>query len=181
MLGIFSAGLASCSTESLVTDTSFSLYYSGISEICPGTNININPTWHGTKPVDFAIVDIRFNARPAVASCFSVDSESGVFSINGSDDLPTGVWTVGIECRSDGRRYVYEDAISINMMKPVPDGIFLSPSEMTNSLTLQGRGRSFLVRKSPPTATGTSRSKSTLSPMFTGTGTFTMSARSGLN
>ncbi len=141
MLGIFSAGLASCSTESLVTDTSFSLYYSGISEICPGTNININPTWHGTKPVDFAIVDIRFNARPAVASCFSVDSESGVFSINGSDDLPTGVWTVGIECRSDGRMYVYEDAISINMMKPVPDGIFLSPSEMTVKLSdITGQG-----------------------------------------
>lgn len=132
---VFYAGFVSCGSDSLVTDTSFALYYPGISEVCPGTNINVTPTWHGEKPVDFSIIGVKFNAMPVETACFSVDSQTGVFSIGGSDNIPTGIYTIDMECRSGGVRYSYIDAITINMMKPIPDGIFLTPSEITVTLS----------------------------------------------
>ena len=113
------------------TDTSFALYYNGISEICPGTSINVTPTWHGPAPSDFAITRIKHNGEAFETECFTVDGTSGTFSIRASENLPFGKYVVGISCKSDGQKYDYPDAVEINIMKPVPGGIIITPADLS--------------------------------------------------
>ncbi len=124
------AVLTSCSQEDLTVDTSFALYYAGINEISPGTNISINPTYHGAKPSGFEFVGIELNGLPYQTECFVLDAESGAFSMQNTEGLPTGKYVVGVACVSDGVRYEYPEAITINMLKPVPDGIFVEPNNL---------------------------------------------------
>ena len=35
-----------------------------MTEICPGTNITVTPTWHGQTPTGFEISSVRFNGKP---------------------------------------------------------------------------------------------------------------------
>ena len=122
--------LAACQGAE-VTDTSFALYYNGISEISPGTSVNVSPSWHGDTPGSFEISGIKRNGRDYQTGCFSVDTGTGLFSIHDSDELPTGKYVVGIACVSAGKRYVYDDALDIHIMKPVPDGIIVTPASLS--------------------------------------------------
>ena len=133
ILAVLTAGVFAC-TQASVIDTSFSLYYSGVTEICPGTNITVTPTWHGATPTDFEISGIRFNGKPYETDCFTVDPESGVFSAMDTDNLPTGQWIIGISCRNAGSVYTLDKAIEFTLMKTVPEGIFVSPSELEADL-----------------------------------------------
>ena len=132
--------LPSCRKETGI-DTSFALYYNGISEICPGTSINVTPTWHGSVPTDFAITRIKHNGEAYQTDCFAVDGTSGTFSIRSSESLPFGKYVVGISCKSEGTLYEYPDAVEINIMKPVPEGIIISPANISVPLgdVLEGK------------------------------------------
>lgn len=125
--------VAACQAGETV-DTSFALYYNGISEISPGTSINVSPTWHGETPVSFEISGIKRNGKAYDTDCFSVDASTGLFSIHDSESLPTGKYQVGIACVSAGKRYVYDDALEIRIMKPVPDGIIVTPASLSTTL-----------------------------------------------
>lgn len=134
LAGVISiSGLALCCTEENSTAEPFAVYYSGLTEISPGTNANITPTWKGSTPEDFSITSIYLDGITYSSECFSVDSSSGLFSLRGSDDLPTGTYRISISCVSDGVRYNFKDAIVIEMMKPVPSGIAMSPESLTVS------------------------------------------------
>ena len=144
IVGCLSAVMTSCTTEGLITDTASSLFYSGVSEISPGTNINITPTYHGSKPSEFELIGIKHNGMPYESECFVVDKETGMFSINGSENLPTGKYSISVACRFDGVRMEFKDAISINMLKPIPEGIYLEPSEITIGLAAIHNGETEL-------------------------------------
>ena len=118
-------------TEQNSTEEPFALYYSGVTEISPSTNLSLTPTWKGDTPQHFSITSIKFDGISYQTDCFSVDSESGRFSISGTDNLPTGTYSIGIRCESAGVTYDFPDAITIEMMKPVPAGITVTPSEIT--------------------------------------------------
>lgn len=120
--------LVSCTTNTI--DESNSLYYSGVSEISPGTALNVTPTWHGETPSEFEITDIRFEGQAFASDCFSIDAQTGVFSINHSDALATGHYNISIACRFGTQRKEFRDAIVIHLMKPVPDGIVVTPSAL---------------------------------------------------
>ncbi len=126
ILAALSCLLVSCKPDGVV-DNSFALYYAGVTEICPGTNITVTPTWHGPTPSDFSISGVRFNGQPYQTDCFSVDPDKGIFSALGTDGLPTGKYTIDITCRGGSETRVFEKAIEFTMMKPVPAGIFLDP------------------------------------------------------
>lgn len=130
LLSLFS----SCRKEE-TTDTSFSLYYNGVSEICPGTAINVSPTWYGDTPSQFAITGIKLNGRTFESDSFSILAESGVFSLRNSDALPTGKYSVSISCVSKDITYKWKDAIEINLMKPVPGGILMEPAQLNVALS----------------------------------------------
>lgn len=117
-----------CTARNINTDKSDSLYYSGISEICPGTSISVTPSWHGQTPSAFEITGILYEGNPFVSDCFSVDAESGVFQISNSEQLTVGHYSISIACSFGNSRKEFVNAIEIHLMKPVPDGIVVTPS-----------------------------------------------------
>ena len=120
--------LVSCTLKNGVVDSSNALYYSGVSEISPGTSLSVSPSWHGEAPTHFEILSILFEGEPIVSDCFSINPENGVFSISNSDRLAVGHYSVSIACRFGARRMEFANAIEIHLMKPVPDGIVVTPS-----------------------------------------------------
>ena len=137
LTGFLMAGMlaVSCSMEEPYGNEDYALFYPGINEICPGTVVNLTPTWRGGTPGEFAISAVRFDGSPFTTDCFSVDPETGVFSISGSDGLATGEYSIDIACSFNGVRKTFADAIGISMMKPVPDGIVVEPSSLQIRLT----------------------------------------------
>ena len=119
--------LVSCTVDNH-KDGANMLYYSGVSEISPGTSINVTPSWYGETPKDFEISAILFEGKPFVSDCFSVDNGTGVFSISNSQSLSSGHYSISISCSFGGARKNFPDIITIHLMKPVPDGIVVSPS-----------------------------------------------------
>ncbi len=127
--------LSSCVEEAIQPETGFSLHYPAITEIAPSTNINVTPTWRGGTPRGFVIASVTCDGQPVETDCFTLDRENGVFSISSSDNLPTGSYVIGITCVCNGVRYHFDDAIKLELMKPVPDGIIVEPNMISASLT----------------------------------------------
>lgn len=122
--------VSSCKAE--LTDTgAFALHYPGITDIGPSTNMDITPTWHGGTPESFEIFRIKREGEAVTAECFSVDPTSGVFSIRKSDNLPVGKYRIGIACKVGGVRHEFAEAITVNMMPAIPEGIKVSPDKIT--------------------------------------------------
>lgn len=65
------------------------------------------------------------------AECFSIDPTTGVFSIRKSDNLPVGKYRIGIACKVGGERHEFAEAITVNMMPAIPEGIKVSPDKIT--------------------------------------------------
>ncbi len=126
--------LSSCSEESVGSGQEFKLYYPAVSNIAPGTNISISPTWKGGTPNDFSITDIKHEGLSVTVECFSVASDGGTFRIENSDGLSLGRYEVSIGCSAGGQMYDFPGIISIQMMKKIADGISVEPSEMTVSI-----------------------------------------------
>ena len=122
--------VSSCKAE--LTDTgAFALHYPGITDIGPSTNMDITPTWHGGTPESFEIFSIKREGEAVTAECFSIDPTSGVFSIRKSDNLPVGKYRIGIACKVGGERHEFAEAITVNMMPAIPEGIKVSPDKIT--------------------------------------------------
>lgn len=122
--------VSSCKAE--LTDTgAFALHYPGITDIGPSTNMDITPTWHGGTPESFEIFSIKREGEAVTAECFSIDPTSGVFSIRKSDNLPVGKYRIGIACRVGGERHEFAEAITVNMMPAIPEGIKVTPDKIT--------------------------------------------------
>lgn len=122
--------LCSCENDSLTDGSAFSLHYPGVTDIGPSTNLNINPSWHGEDPTAFSITSVTLDGQSYETECFTVDPESGVVSIHDTDALPVGLYAISIECQSAGKRYTYKDAITVKMMRAVPEGISVEPNPL---------------------------------------------------
>lgn len=122
--------VSSCKAE--LTDTgAFALHYPGITDIGPSTNMDITPTWHGGAPESFEIFSVKREDEAVTAECFSIDPTTGVFSIRKSDNLPVGKYRIGIACKVGGERHEFAEAITVNMMPAIPEGIKVSPDKIT--------------------------------------------------
>lgn len=127
-------GLSSCEPEGITDTSEFSLYYPGITDIGPSTNFSVNPTYHGAVPSDFRIYMITHDGELFETECFAVDTTSGEVTLSGTDDLPVGHYGISISCVSAGKEYSFENAVTVNMMKAVPDGISMEPAEISARL-----------------------------------------------
>lgn len=122
--------VSSCKAE--LTDTgAFTLHYPGITDIGPSTNMDITPTWHGGTPESFEIFSVKREDEAVTAECFSIDPTTGVFSIRKSDNLPVGKYRISIACKVGGERHEFAEAITVNMMPAIPEGIKVSPDKIT--------------------------------------------------
>lgn len=136
-------GVSACEEEAVQPDSGFVLYYPAISQIAPSTNITVSPTWYGGMPSGFRVAGATSETNADDLSCFIVDESTGVFSIVGSDHLPAGLYSISIACMVDGAEKMFRDIISVELMKPVPDGISVTPSELVvpvSDINVTGEG-----------------------------------------
>lgn len=122
---------AAVSCTSALTDTGeFALYYPGITDIGPSTNMDLTPSWHGGTPGAFEVYKVTLDGEPVTADFFSIDPDNGVFQIRKSDAAAVGKYSISIACSVNGKRFEFPDAIVVNMMPAIPEGITVEPNNI---------------------------------------------------
>ena len=129
------AAVSSCRDSELTDETEFAVYFAGGTDIGPGQSMNLTaPTWKGQTPSDFKIYRITLDGELYETESFSIESETGIISIRNTSSLEVGLYSLSISCKSGGNYYEFPDAVTVNMMKPVPDEIKVEPAELVVSL-----------------------------------------------
>jgi len=119
-------------TETETTDSSnFTLYYSGITDIGPSMDWSLKaPSYIGGEPYDFAITQITHEGEVYATESFIIDSATGIIKIQNTDALPTGIYSLNVSCFCNGNYYEFKDAVKVNMLLKVPDGVTVTPKEV---------------------------------------------------
>lgn len=130
-------GFSSCDDEFTTDKSGFNLYYTSMTDIAPSmTGVIASPTYNGAVPSDFKITEMNYSStndngeetREAyTGDCFSIVSETGEIMINSTADMKTGKYYLSVSCVAAGRTYTYKDAVVVNFLKAVPEGITVKP------------------------------------------------------
>lgn len=119
----------SCDDTETTDSTSFVLYYTDMTDIGPSMiGIISSPSYKGAQPTDFVITNVKLNDEVYTGNCFSIDPATGAITIASTKDVPVGLYKLSISCMSNAKLYAYNDIVTINMMKGVPDGIIVEPN-----------------------------------------------------
>ena len=138
-IGVFMAALAitlsftSCDDDDTTDSTGFALYYTSLTDISPSMNGTIaSPTFKGSAPSNFAITKVTFGEENEAytGSSFTVDAETGVISISNTNELKVGKYNISVSCMTGSKTHYYDNAVTVNFMKAVPDGITVEPNEI---------------------------------------------------
>jgi hypothetical protein len=123
---------AGCKKEEVIDSTSFTIYYTGMTDIGPSmSGVIASPSYIGAKPGSFEIVRVTLDGAPYSGNSFEINKDDGSISIKQTAGIPIGEYKLTISCVSNGAKHEFKDAVSINMMKPVPDGIAVEPNKLT--------------------------------------------------
>ena len=129
----FMLGFASCNDDATTDSTSFALYYTSMTDISPTmTGTIASPTYKGAEPSGFSITGVTFgeNNEAYTGTSFSIDETTGVVTISETAELQVGKYKISVSCMAGGKAYHFKDAIVVNFMKAVPDGITVEPAEL---------------------------------------------------
>ena len=135
MLLALAVAFGSCEKDRFTDGDKFLLFYPDVTDIGPSTNMTLQPTYHGAKPYDFKVYNVKFNGETIQTECFGIEADNGRLLITDTDGLAVGVYSISISCKSGGQSYEFPDIIKVNMMKPVPDGVKVEPAEIVLMLT----------------------------------------------
>ena len=124
-----------CEPEALQVEKGFALHYPAVSEIAPGTILEVSPTWYGGKPSEFAIISVTLDGVLVETETFSINPETGAVKINTVETTPVGNYMIGVSCKVDGKTCEFPEAIALELMKAVPDGIVVEPAEISAKLS----------------------------------------------
>lgn len=131
-------GISSCKDDFTTDNTSFALYYTSMTDIAPSmTGVIAKPTYKGAVPSDFKIIEVNCSSinedgketrETYTGECFSIVSETGEIMINSTADMKTGKYFLSVSCVAAGNTYTYKDAVVVNFLKAVPNGITVEPN-----------------------------------------------------
>ena len=131
-------GISSCKDDFTTDNTSFALYYTSMTDIAPSmTGVIAKPTYKGAVPSDFKIIEVNYSSinedgketrETYTGECFSIVSETGEIMINSTADMKTGKYFLSVSCVAAGNTYTYKDAVVVNFLKAVPNGITVEPN-----------------------------------------------------
>ena len=131
-------GISSCKDDFTTDDGSFALYYMSMTDIAPSmSGVIASPTYKGAAPYDFKITGISYSnknekgeevSEAYTGECFTINSENGEISINSSKDMKTGKYFISVSCYAAGKMYTFNNAVEVNFLKAVPDGIIVEPN-----------------------------------------------------
>ncbi len=123
--------LTACDDTETTDDTSFAIYYTGMTDIGPSmTGVISSPSYIGGKPYDFEIIRTTLNDESYSGNSFEIDKENGSITISQTSGIPVGHYKLTIKCLSNGKTHEFKDIVEINMMKPVPEGIAVEPNKL---------------------------------------------------
>lgn len=130
-------GISSCKDDFTTDNTSFALYYTGMTDIAPTmSGVIASPTYKGAAPYDFKITGITYFykndkgeeiSESYTGNCFSINAENGEISINSTIDMKTGKYFISVSCYASGTMYTFDKAVEVNFLKAVPEGIIVEP------------------------------------------------------
>lgn len=123
---------SSCTDPETTDSTKFAIFYAGITDIGPSMNFNMpGPSYIGGTPSDFTITRVTLNGEVYETNSFQIsDPSTGAIKLDNTDNLPVGTYCISVSCMSNGKYYEFKDAITVNMLAKVPDGITVDPSEV---------------------------------------------------
>ena len=129
-IGLCVSGV-SCTDPETTDSTKFAIFYAGVTDIGPSMNFNMSgPTYIGGTPSDFAITRVTLNGEVYDTNCFQIETNTGAISISDTKDLAVGLYALSISCRSNGSFYEFKDIVSVNMMRAIPEGIYVEPNKI---------------------------------------------------
>ena len=127
-IAVFSALNISCEDTETTNTTGCAVYYYGVTDIGPSMSYTINaPTYAGGIPSDFSITGITCNGESCSTESFIIDSNTGTIEITNTKDLAVGLYSLSIGCHFNGSYHEFKDAVSVNMLAPIPDGVKVEP------------------------------------------------------
>lgn len=134
-IGLLGHLAASC-TDTEETDSSkFALYYYGVTDIGPSMNFDLKePSYIGSAPYDFSITNVTLNGENCSSESFTIDGTTGVIHIKNTSNLATGTYSLSVACYSNGKYYEFKNAVQVNMLLAVPQGITVTPEEVVVKL-----------------------------------------------
>lgn len=133
---VFFAALlfSACSVKEDPMKDVFTLQYPAVSEIAAGSYLKIPATWNGDTPESYAITSVKLDGKEYAGEFFIIEQETGSFIITSGNTLDVGNYVIDISCVVKGVEYHFPEAVCITIMKPIPDGIIVDPSEISAKL-----------------------------------------------
>lgn len=122
----------SCDGSETTDSTGFILHYYGVTDIGPSMSFTLPaPTYKGNAPYDFTITNVTLNNEAyANAENFVIDTETGAITIQNTEAMSAGLYTISVGCYSNGGFHNFKDAVQINMLLAVPEGVTVEPAEV---------------------------------------------------
>lgn len=126
----------SCDKTETTDSTGFILHYYGVTDIGPSMSYSLQaPSYKGSAPYDFTITKVTLNDEAFTnADNFVIDPETGAIAIQNTEAMSAGLYSISVGCYSNGKFFDFEDAIQVNMLLAVPEGITVEPAEVTVNL-----------------------------------------------
>ena len=126
----------SCDETETTDSTGFILHYYGVTDIGPSMSYSLQaPSYKGSAPYDFTITKVTLNDEAFTnADNFVIDPETGAIAIQNTEAMSAGLYSISVGCYSNGKFFDFEDAIQVNMLLAVPEGITVEPAEVTVNL-----------------------------------------------
>lgn len=124
-------GITSCSETETTDKTDFILYYTSMTDIGPGMSSDIaQPSYKGDTPSDFTITGVTLDGQAYTGNLFEINPTSGTVHIESDETTPVGVYKISVSCVAGGSTFTYNDIISVNFLKRVPEGITVTPEAL---------------------------------------------------
>lgn len=121
----------SCSDTETTDSGNFTLFFYGITDIGPSMSCELQaPSYIGGTPYDFAITNVTHEGETYTTESFTVNAETGVINIQNTNTLPTGLYSISVSCFCNGKYYEFKDAVKVNMLLAVPEGVSVTPEEV---------------------------------------------------
>ncbi len=125
-LMVLTLGPVACSDDD-TDDGGLQLHYPEITDIGPSMNyISGAPSYYGAAPSEFYISQLKLDGAVITSDCFTMNAETGAFTISNTDDLTPGTYLLSVGCVAGGAWYNFPDIIRVNMLPAVPAEVTVS-------------------------------------------------------
>lgn len=132
MVAALTVFCVSCDKTETTDSTGFILHYLGVTDIGPSMSYTLKaPTYKGSAPYDFTITNVTLNDETYNnEDNFVINAETGEITIQNTETMSAGLYNISVGCYSNGNFYNFKDAVQVNMLLAVPEGVTVEPAEV---------------------------------------------------